>query len=157
MMDPIFLLVFSIDSLRLGLDPAAVDRAVRACAVTALPGAPDPVMGVVNLQGEVVPVLDMRQRLRLPRRPIGLDDQLLVVHADGRRYALVVDDIDAVREFPAALVVPAGEVADGLAHLEGVVRLPDGLLLIEDPRRFLDTAGLRQLAQALREETADGH
>lgn len=150
MVESIHLLVFTIDSRRLGLRPDAVDRAVRACEVTTLPGAPDAVLGVVNLAGEVVPVLDMRRRLRLPPRSIDVDHQLLIVHAGHRRYGIVADEIDEVRAFPADQVVEAGELAEGTARIGGVVRLPDGLLMIEDPDRFLDIEALRTLARALR-------
>lgn len=154
MKESISLLVFTVDSLRLGLHLEAVDRVVSACEPTPLPGAPEPIVGAINLAGDVVPVLDLRQRLQLPRRPIGVDDQLLLVRADERRYALTVDDTDGVHEFQADDVVPPAEVAEGRASIQGVVRLADGLLLIEDPRRFLDIEGMRMLAHALRQESA---
>lgn len=155
MTDSISLLVFTVDSLRLGLSLEAVDRVVCACEITPLPGAPELVVGAINLQGEVIPVLDLRQRLLLPRRPIDVDDQFLLVRADERRYALIVDETDGVHEFPTHMVVPAGEVAEGLVQIQGLVRLPDGLLLIEDPQQFLDVAGMQRLAQALSVEA--GH
>jgi len=156
MTEPLSLLVFTVDSLRLGLRLEAVDQAVRACEVTPLPGAPAPVVGAINMHGEIIPVLDLRQRLGLPARAIGVDDQFLMVRADDRRYAVPVDEVDGVCEFALEDVVPAGKLVDGLPHLEGAVRLPDGLLLIEDPRRFLDIDGLQELARALQQERERG-
>jgi len=149
MTETISLLVFTVGSLRLGMRLEAVERAMLACEVTPLPGAPEPVVGVINVHGAVTPVLDLRRRLRLPQRPISIDDQLMMVRDDARRYAVVVDEIDGVHEFAAERLVPGGDLVEGLAHLQGVVRLPDGLLLVEDPKRFLDVEGLRTLAQAL--------
>lgn len=152
MTEPLSLLVFTVDSLRLGLRLEAVDQAVRACEVTPLPGAPAPVVGAVNMHGEIIPVLDLRQRLGVTARAIGVDDQFLMVRTGDRRYAVPVDDVDGVGEFACHDVIPTEQFVDGLAHLAGAVRLPDGLLLIEDPGQFLDTDSLQRLALALQEE-----
>lgn len=150
------LLVFSLDTLRLGLPVGSVQRVVCACEVTPLPGVPAQVLGAINLHGAIIPVLELRQRLRLPPRPIRPDDQFVVVRAGDRELAIVVDDSDGVREFALGQVTESGAVADGVAQLQGVVRLEDGLLLIEDPSRFLTLQEVQDIEQAL-EEHRDDH
>lgn len=127
-----------------------VREIVRAVAVTPLPGAPPVVVGLINLRGLLVPVMDLRARLRLPPRPVALEEQWVVARAGERTVALRADqavdlvtlDDEAVRE--ARSVVPTAELAAGVAPL------PDGLLVIFDAERFLSQAEAESLDEALR-------
>jgi len=65
MIKPKRILVFILDEQRYGLDLDAVDRVVRAVAVTLLPDAPEVVLGIINVQGRIVPVINMRNCFRL--------------------------------------------------------------------------------------------
>lgn len=149
------LLVFSLDALRLGLAVESVVRVVPACEVTPLSGAPSQVLGAINLHGTAVPVLDLRPRLRLAPRALRADDQFLVVRTGERELAVVVDEADGVREFAPSQITAADAVAEGVAQLRGVVRLGDGLLLIEDPAQFLSLQDMQQLEHALEAHGAD--
>lgn len=88
-----FLIIFTLDDQRYALPLPAVDRVVRMVAIIPLPNAPDIVLGVVNFQGRVIPVIDVRRRFRLPEREIALTDQLLVAHTARRPVALVADAV----------------------------------------------------------------
>jgi len=72
------LVAFCLDAHRYALHLPAVERVTRIVAVTALPDAPDIVTGVVNVSGEVIAVVDIRKRFRLPDRATELSDHLIV-------------------------------------------------------------------------------
>ena len=72
------LVVFTLDDQRYGLPLSAVERVVPMVDITPLPKAPDIVLGVVDVQGRVIPVVNLRRRLRLPERDIALTDQLVI-------------------------------------------------------------------------------
>lgn len=146
------LLVFQLAPLRIALPLEAVQRVVRAAQLVPLPGAPAIVAGAFNLGGEVVPVLDLRSRFGLVPRALRADDHFVVVHGVQRTLALVVDDACEVAEHAAAAVEPSATIAPGLEHIRGVVRVDDGLLLIQDPARFLSLDEERRLQGALEEE-----
>lgn len=149
------LVVFLLDGHRYGLVLAAVQRVVRAVAVTPLPKAPPIVLGVIDVAGHVVPVLNLRRRLRLPERPVAPEDQFAIARTAQRTVALVVDAAEGVVETPARAVTGAGDIAPGLEFLRGVVRLPDGLVLIHDLDRFLSLEETRALDAAL--QGGNGH
>jgi len=136
--------VFTLGDQRYGLPLHAVERVVRMVDVTPLPRAPDIVLGVVNVQGRVIPVVNPRRRFRLPERDISLTEQLVIAHATRRPVALVVDAVSGVLEYSAEEAVGARDIAPGIEHVKGVVKLADGLLLIHDLDKFL----------SLEEETA---
>jgi len=136
MKKPDHLIVFSLDRQRYALPLHAVDRVVRMVAITPLPKAPDIVLGVVNLQGRVIPVIDMRRRFSLPEKKIALTDQLVVAHTLRRSIALVADAVHDVIGF-AQVLIETENILPGLEYVEGVVKLTDGLILIHDLDRFL--------------------
>jgi purine-binding chemotaxis protein CheW len=64
------LVVFALDEQRYALRLTAVERIVRAVEVTPLPKAPQIVLGVIDAQGRIIPVVDVRQRFRLTEREV---------------------------------------------------------------------------------------
>ncbi len=136
MKKPDHLIVFSLDRQRYALPLHAVDRVVRMVAITPLPKAPDIVLGVVNLQGRVIPVIDIRRRFSLPEKKIALTDQLVVAHTLRRPVALVADAVHDVIGSAQGLI-ETENILPGLEYVDGVVKLTDGLILIHDLDRFL--------------------
>lgn len=141
--------VLGLDELRIALPLSSVERVVRAVCVTPLPAAPDIVLGVVNVRGRILPAVDLRRRFRLPKREIGLNDQLVVAHTGQRPVALVADRVDGVFEYDEPATVGAEAILPGLAYVEGVVKLDDGLILIHNLDRFLSLEEAASLDRAL--------
>lgn len=149
-MDAVFqLVVFTLHDQRYALRLAAVDRIVRVVEITALPSAPEIVLGVVNIQGRVIPVVDTCRRFQLPRRDVELSDQLIVARTSQRAVALLVAAVVGVIDcVPSQIVGAAGILADS-HYVDGVLKLDDGLILIHDLDTFLSPLEDRVLAQAL--------
>lgn len=141
--------LLTVDGQTYALPLAAVDRIVRMVEVTPLPGAPDVVEGVINIQGEVVTVVSIRRRLGLARRAVGVSDSLVVARARARRLAIMAESILGVVERPADAVVSTGGIAGGIRHIEGVLKTSDGLVLIQDLDRFFSPEEEQSLDLAL--------
>ena len=146
------LISFNLGEQRYALHLSAVDRVVRAVEISPLPQAPKIVTGIINFQGQVIPVINMRRRFRLPEREIALTDCLVIAHTARRPVGLVVDAVTGVIEHPAQSIAGAESILPGLEYVEGVVKLQDGLALIHDLDKFLSLEEEASLAQAL--ETA---
>lgn len=143
------LLVFTLDEPRYALPLAAVERIVRAVEITPLPKAPEIVLGVINAQGRVIPVVDVRRRFRLPAREMLLEDRFIFVRTPRRLVALVADDVAGIRELAQHELVSAGEVLPFAGYLQGVAKLEDGLVLISDLDAFLSLDEERLLETAI--------
>ena len=131
------LLIFTLDAQRYALRLTAVAKVVRAAAVTPLPKAPEIVLGVLDLQGEVIPVIDLRRRFGLPARGLRTSDQFVVAQARALTVALAVDGVESVLEGDDELVIAPESIVDGTSFLEGVIRTADGLVLIHDLAQLL--------------------
>lgn len=152
------LLVFLLEGQRYALPLETVERTLRAAAVTTLPQAPGIVLGVLDVHGSIIPVLNIRRRFRLPEREIEPGDQFLLAHAGARRVALVIDAAAEVIELAPTHIVAAEVVAPGLTHIRGVAKRPDGLILIHDLETFLslDEAAALDRAMQAQEEVSHG-
>jgi purine-binding chemotaxis protein CheW len=131
------LVVFALDDQRYALALACVQRSIRVVAITLLPGAPAIVLGVIDLGGVVIPVIDVRSRFGHPPRDVRLSDHLLVATTRHRTVALLVDETTGVMEASPESLAPGGEILPGLELVAGAVKLEDGLVLIHDLERLL--------------------
>lgn len=109
------LIVFELDGRHFALPIEEVLEVVQMVAITTLPKAPDWIAGVVNVRGDVIPVVDLRTRLGLEPRAYGLDTPIFIVTAYGRRMALVPDAAVEVLTLPAAALDEPDELV-GLDH-----------------------------------------
>jgi purine-binding chemotaxis protein CheW len=129
--------VFSLDDRRYALDLARVQRSIRVVAITLLPEAPAIVLGIIDLGGVVIPVINIRKRFDHPPRDVRLSDHLIVATTGKRTVALLVDETKGVIEISAESYAPAGEILPGLEIVDGAVKLADGLVLIHDLEHLL--------------------
>jgi purine-binding chemotaxis protein CheW len=152
MNQPTQLVVFGVDAQRYALPLASVERIVRAAEATLLPGAPAIMLGAINVAGRVLPVLNLRRRFGLPEREIDPADQFLIAHTTRRTVVLVVDEALGMVECPATEIIRPAQIVPGLEQLQGVVRLDDGLVLIQDLEKFLSLDEARALDEAMNQE-----
>ena len=143
------LVVFTLGEQRYGLRLAVVERIVRAVEITALPSAPDIVLGVINVAGRVVPVVNIRKRFGLPDKEMGLDDRLIIARLARRTVALLVDCESAVVEVPQGDIVHASKILPHIDYIDGVAKLGDGMILIHDLDGFLSLEEKRTLDEAM--------
>lgn len=130
---------------------SAADRVHLMAAVSPVPGAPAVVLGAINLEGGVVPVVDLRRRLGLPPRAYGLAAHLLILRTPRRRLAVAADEVLGVSEMDPSVIAPAEAVLPGLSRVTGIAARPGGLLFIYDIEAFLTADEEGQLDEALKE------
>jgi len=144
------LVVLTLDEQRYALHLSAVERIIRVVEVTPLPKAPEIVLGVVNVQGQITPVINIRKRFCLPEREMNLSDQLIIAHTSRRTVALVADAVSGVIERSEQEVIAAEKVLPGIEYVEGVVKLEDGMILIHDLNKFLSLEEEQALDNAMK-------
>ena len=148
--------IFSLDKQRYALHLSVVKTTVRAVEVTPLPKAPDIVLGVINVKGQIIPVVNLRRRFDLPEREIELSNRLIIARTASRTVAILADAVTGVVELGAQQLVAAEEVLPGAEYVEGILKLPDGLVLIHDLDSFLSLDEESTLNAAMTEWQGDG-
>jgi purine-binding chemotaxis protein CheW len=143
--------VFELAGYRYGLGLTVTRELFRLPRITPLPKAPRIVEGIVNVRGKIVPVLDIRQRFRLPNKAPSPTDVLILAEANSRSVGLRVDAVLGIREITASEVEKATAVTPGAEYLSGIAKLADGLVLIHDLDSFLADSEIRDIDAALNE------
>jgi purine-binding chemotaxis protein CheW len=143
------LVVFTLDEQRYALALAAVERIVRMVEITPVPHTPEIVLGVINAQGRIIPVVDVRKRFGLLAHVPHPSDQLLIARTSKRAVALVVDAVSEVVTLSDQEVVTGEMILAHLDYVTGVVKRPDGLILIHDLDRFLSLQEEQALHDAI--------
>ncbi|HYG57134.1 MAG TPA: chemotaxis protein CheW [Symbiobacteriaceae bacterium] len=110
--------------------------------VTKLPNTPDFVEGVIDLRGEILPVVDLRKRLGLPVRTADAESRLMVLNLGERSAALLVDGVDQVVTLNSEAIIPpdAHVVLPGKEYVLGVARSEESLVVMLDLGRLMDEA-----------------
>lgn len=142
-------LLFTLEGQRYGLPSAEVRELVRAVRLTPLPRAPDVVEGLLDLRGELLAVLDLRRRFRLPPRPLSPTDHFVLARVGPRTVGLRVDRAEGLLTFEPGAFDEAPSALPGVGYVAGVVKLPDGLVLVHDLGSFLSEAEALALDTAL--------
>jgi purine-binding chemotaxis protein CheW len=126
--------LFTLGGTPFALDVAAAREVAVFDAVTPVPRAPACVVGVANLRGDVVPIVDARGRLGLPERPDARSLRTLVVAAAGCEIALEIDAVLGLEGF-ADVAAPEGAAAPAWAA--GTVEYDGRRVTVLDPARLV--------------------
>ncbi len=146
------LVVFVLAQQRFALPLSIVDRIVQIVEITHLPKMPEYIMGVINIRGEIIPVVNIRKLFNLPDKKIELSDQLLITKTSVRKIALWVDSTDRVVELEKSEIVNFDEIMQGMEYVQGVFKLDNGMVLIHDVDKFLSTEELILLKKVLEKQ-----
>jgi purine-binding chemotaxis protein CheW len=122
-----------------GIDVLKVQEVVRSQPMTRVPLAHSAVRGLINLRGQIVTAIDLRQRLHLADLDAGNEPVNIVLQTDDGAVSLLVDEIGDVLEVsPQQFELPP-ETLRGTSRefIRGVYKLSDRLLVILDPERII--------------------
>ncbi len=153
------LLTFTVAGQQCGLPVTNIERIVDMVALTGLPGASEVIAGLVNVQGKVIPALDLRLRFGLPRQPYTLQTPMIIANTPypGGTLALIVDTVEEVVEVsPEQLtatdaIIPVEMVAPGTipgTFFTGVATIRQKLILILNVGALLTPAEHHAMLQA---------
>ncbi len=126
-------LVFQCDALRVGIRVDCVVEALINQSITPLPMLPNYVCGIINLRGEVVPVVSIRLRLG---KPAADEQSVIVLNINGMQVGVLVDRVDQMVKLPRSSLLPM-PATNGQKLMCGMSSLPDGGTMLE-----LDAAAL---------------
>jgi purine-binding chemotaxis protein CheW len=137
-------LIFRLGDDEFALPIDAVDEVARVPEqITRLPKTPKFLEGVVNLRGEVLPVVDQRRRFDMPARDASADRRLVVVRTERHRAGLIVDSVSEVLRCGSQALKPAPDLTgDALALVRSVINLESAgrIILLLDPLELLSRA-----------------
>jgi purine-binding chemotaxis protein CheW len=128
------LLVFEINQVQYAIDVSMVQTIIKPQSVFLVPGTAEYLKGLINLRGEVVPVIDLRTRFDLPTQDVSKDTRFVVVKVNEYMASMVVDRVHGVETIPLNVIEkPSGLVIDiDNRYMTGMARYEERIILILD-------------------------
>lgn len=138
---------FTVGNGRYGLPIEQVVQIIRHENITEVPTAPPYVEGVLNLRGEVIPVINIRERFGLPRTDKDLKNRVIVIGDGQRSYGLLVDGVREITELEEDSIEANATSVFGMRadFVVGIAKAQDDLLVILDIFKILNSPSLISL------------
>ena len=110
------------DGLRYGIDAEQVETILTDHTITHMPCVPEYVRGIVNLRGQIMPVIDLRLRLGKPPKD---DCIIMVVNVESETISILVDTVEKMVDIPRSAIPPT-PTQSHQKLVSGMCALPDG-------------------------------
>ena len=130
-------LLFQSDNLLFGVSAAAVVEIINNYAITPLPLVPDYLLGVINLRGQIIPILDIRSLLgRMPQQ----NTCIIILQAEDNQIGILVDQVEKMVDVDTSSIFPVPPESNQ-ELVAGMCSLEDGqTMLVFDCGRLLTHA-----------------
>jgi len=142
---------FKISTEMFAVDILMVQEIIRSAPITPVPNSPDFVDGVINLRGDIIPVVDLRKRLNLNVEVGEADkDWIIILDIDGRITGFIVDNVTEVMKIDESTIEPAPEIlVAGLEsqYIQGVCDIGGTLVVLLDFSRILLVEEIKKLKE----------
>ena len=137
--DLLQLVSFNISEEEFGVDILRVQEINRMTEVTRVPNVPEYVVGVINLRGKVVPIIDLRLRLGLPKRGFEKDTRIIVVELEGKVLGFIVDNVNEVIRINKNITEAPPSMVSGIdsEFITAIGKLDDRLLILLDLNKVI--------------------
>jgi purine-binding chemotaxis protein CheW len=140
---------FRIGEALFGVDILMVQEIIRETPITPIPDSPDFIEGVINLRGNIIPIIDLRKRLNLTGLAASRDDiWIIILNIEERITGFIVDRVTKVLKVSMSWIKPAPDiVVAGLKsqYLRGVCKIDEQLLVLLDFNRILMVDEIKKL------------
>ncbi len=133
MPEEIQIVTFTMDE-QYGIPISQVQEIIRVGPITKVPNSPHHMEGVINLRGRIIPVLNLRKRLRLPETPLTRKSRIIVTEIINKEIGLLVDAVLQVVRVSSEFIDKAPEEVLDIDsdYITGVCRLSKGLVILLD-------------------------
>jgi len=140
---------FKLEGELYGINVIQVQEVLRVTEIAPVPGAPEYVLGIINLRGNVVTVIDTRRRFMLNERDIDDSTRIVIIEVMGQIVGLLVDGVAEVVYLRESEVESAPDVGndESSKYIQGVVSRETGLLIMVDVNKLLSTDEWQEMAE----------
>ena len=138
--DPILQWVtFKLDNESYGINVMRVQEVLRYTEIAPVPGAPSYVLGIINLRGNVVTVIDTRTRFGLPTTERDDASRIVIIESDQQVVGILVDSVAEVVELRQSEIDSAPNIGndESSRYIQGVASRDEDLLIVVDLNKLL--------------------
>ncbi|MBR1640417.1 MAG: purine-binding chemotaxis protein CheW [Treponema sp.] len=148
------LVTFHLGEELYGVNIMDVKEIVRLQNVRVIPNAPFYVEGIINLRGEIIPIIDLHKRFKLQTMARSSDDVeieggFIILNIDGNKIGIIIDKVERVVSVKAEEVKEPPQMLSGIGteYIEGVVREKQGYLIMLNTRKLFNAKELQSIIE----------
>jgi purine-binding chemotaxis protein CheW len=131
---------FRLENEKYGINVMRVQEVLRMTEIAPVPGAPEYVLGIINLRGNVVTVIDTRKRFGLVEKEADDATRIVIIEAENQVVGILVDSVAEVAELRGSEIETAPNVGndESSKYIQGVSNQQQELLILVDVNKLLD-------------------
>ena len=139
---------FFLDNEKYGIKVMQVQEVLRMTEIAPVPGAPHYVLGIINLRGNVVTVIDSRKRFGLPDKDADDATRIVIIEAGDQVVGILVDSVAEVVDLRASEIETAPNVGtdESSKYIQGVSSQAEELLILVDVDKLLTDEEWQEVA-----------
>jgi purine-binding chemotaxis protein CheW len=144
-------LTFWTDSQLFGVPIADVVQIIGIQEITPIPDSPAYAKGVINLRGNIIPVIDVRLRFNKAEETYNERTCIIVTRIDQNYIGFIVDSVDEVTNIGDEDISPAPKVSKDRtnAYLSGIGKVENKVVLLLDTSKILNESEIQQVSNAV--------
>lgn len=144
------LVTFIIGNEEFAVDIILVHEIIRMIQITKVPNSPDFVDGVINLRGRIIPVINLRYKLGLEKKPTDKNTRIIVVEVNNNTIGFIVDSVREVLRIPESITEAPPELTTNINSnfIKSVGKLDDRLIILIDIQKVISIDEQLEIAQA---------
>lgn len=131
-----------------GINVMQVQEVLRVTEIAPVPGAPDYVLGIINLRGNVVTVVDTRKRFGLPPGELDDNSRIVIIESQNQIFGIMVDSVAEVVDLRRSEIDAAPNVGneESSRYIHGVATVEEELLILIDLNKLLTDEEWEEMA-----------
>ncbi|UTR12075.1 chemotaxis protein CheW [Evansella sp. LMS18] len=150
MENTIKVIVFQLHNEQYGVNIQQVRSIEKLQNVTPVPGTAEFIKGVINLRGDITPIIALKDRLQIGKTEYTDHTRVLIINIESIQMGLIVDNATDVLDIEQSIIDAPPEVIGGVTeeYLSGVAKIEDRLLILLDLERILNFQELNEVEKA---------
>lgn len=134
-------LAFSVSGELFGIELIHVDEILRPVYITRIPNVEEFILGMINLRGEIIPIIDLKKKFDQGYTEIALNNRIVVLEYNSKRFGLLVEEVRQVIKIIKNTVTAINDTATASIYnnmIDFVGRSENSLVLIVELNKLLD-------------------
>jgi purine-binding chemotaxis protein CheW len=141
---------FSVGNEDYGVHIEQVQEIIRMTEITALPQTDSYVKGIINLRGNIIPIIDMRTKFNMDAMNYSELTRVIVVNMKEKLVGIVVDSVSRVLELPENEIEAPPDIINGLSreYIDGIGKIDDNMIIILKIDEVLSADEIKRISAA---------
>lgn len=146
------LVIFELGVENFGIDIASVEGIVKLQEITKIPQAPEYMVGITNLRGSVLPVIDLQKRFGMPEQEKTNETRIMVANVDGVKIGMIVSAVSEVLTIEDKVIEPPPPMVSNInsEFIIGVAKIDTRLVILLDLAKVLTSDEKSQVVSTLK-------